>query len=149
MGDLFSAFGVNWKLLITQVINFGLLLVLLRYFLYKPVLKIIDERKEKIAKGVQDAEEAGKKLALAEVEKESLIKDANVKAEEIVAEAKTYATEKGNALVHEAEAKSEAILSDAEARAEEAKHRALKESEAEVAKLAILGAEKILREKLN
>lgn len=147
MGDLFQAFGVNWKLLVTQVINFGLLLVLLRYFLYKPVLAIIDERKLKIAKGVADAEEAAQKLALAEAEKESLIKDANVKAEEIVAEAKTYATEKGNTLVHEAEAKSEAILSDAQARAEEAKHRALKESEAEVAKLAILGAEKILRER--
>lgn len=147
MGDLFQAFGVNWKLLVTQIINFGLLLVLLRYFLYKPVLAIIDERKLKIAKGVADAEEAAQKLALAEAEKESLIKDANVKAEEIVAEAKTYATEKGNTLVYEAEAKSEAILSDAQARAEEAKHRALKESEAEVAKLAILGAEKILRQR--
>lgn len=149
MGDLFGTFGVNWKLLLIQAINFGVLLALLRYFLYKPILKMIDERKAKIAEGVVNAEEASRKLALAETEKESILKDANVSAEKIVAESKGYATEKANEIVKEAEAESEALILDAKARAEEAKRKALAESEAEVARLAILGAEKILKEKLN
>src|SRR4051812_1308119 len=102
MGQLLTTFGINWKLLLTQVINFGLLLLALRYFLYGPIMKIIDERKDKIAKGVVDAEAATVKLATAETEKESIIKNANGEAEKIVAEARVYADQKGQELVKEA-----------------------------------------------
>jgi len=71
MSELFSAFGVNWKLLLIQAVNFGLLLAALTYFLYKPILKIIDERREKVAEGVRTAErhiggaggEAGRRIS--------------------------------------------------------------------------------------
>jgi F-type H+-transporting ATPase subunit b len=149
MGELFATFGVNWKLLLIQAVNFGLLLAALRYFLYGPILKVIDERKAKISEGVENAAAAARKLETAETEKESIIKTANTEAEKIVAESKGYATEKGKEIVKEAEVESEAILADARARAEEAQRKALAESEAEVARLAILGAEKILHEKLN
>jgi F-type H+-transporting ATPase subunit b len=149
MSQLFATFGINTSLLIMQAINFGLLLLALWYFLYRPLFATLDKRRQKIAEGVRDADEATKKLALAEVEKDSIIKSANGEAEKIVAEAKTYAVGKGDELVKEAQAKSAALLTDATLRAEEAKRLALKESEAEVARLAILGAEKVLRERLQ
>src|SRR3989344_5401181 len=68
MSDLFAAFGVNWKLLLIQAVNFGLLLAALSYFLYKPILKIIDERRHKIAEGVRTAEAAAERLEEAEKE---------------------------------------------------------------------------------
>jgi len=58
MSDLFAAFGVNWKLLLVQAVNFGLLLSALTYFLYKPVLRMIDERREKVAEGVRTTQAA-------------------------------------------------------------------------------------------
>jgi len=85
MQELFEVFGVNWKLLLMQAFNFGLLLVVLTYFLYKPVLRIIDERSEKVAEGVRNAEEALQKLAASETAGKEIVANASREAERIVA----------------------------------------------------------------
>lgn len=147
MGELFAAFGLNWKLLLTQAFNFGLLLVVLTYFLYKPVLKMIDERRETISKGVQDAEVAAKKLEAAKSEGAKIVGEASREGEGIVASARTRADEKAAEILKNAEAQAQNALSDAKARAEEAKRQALKESEKEITRAAMLAAEKILKER--
>ena len=81
MNELFAAFGLNWKLLLIQLVNFGLLLSVLSYFLYKPVLRIIDERQKKIAEGVRIAEEATQRLADARVESDGIVGGAAREAE--------------------------------------------------------------------
>lgn len=147
MSELFAAFGIDWKLLLVQAVNFGVLLSVLTYFLYKPILRIIDERKEKVAEGVRTAEEATRKLADAETESKTLIGAAGRDAEQLVASARNRADEKGNEIVRAAEVKAESVLRDAEARAEEARRLALQESSKEIARAAMLAAEKILKEK--
>lgn len=147
MGDLLEVFGINWKLLLVQAINFGVLLVILWKFLYTPVLKLIDERREKIAEGVKTAEEAARKLSESETRGKDIVASASRDAEKIVATARERAEEKGTELLRAAETRAEAVLKDAEARAEEAKRQALKQSEREIARAAMLAAEKILREK--
>lgn len=147
MSELFAAFGVNWKLLLVQAVNFGLLLSVLTYFLYKPVLRIIDERQRKIAEGVKTAEAAAQRLLEAKVEGEGIVGGAAREAEALVASARKRADERGMEIVKTAEARAAAVLKDASDRAEEAKRQALKESEREVARAAMLAAEKILREK--
>lgn len=147
MGELFAVFGINWKLLLIQALNFGILLVILWKFLYTPVLKMIDERRAKIAEGVKNAEEAGEKLAQSEAKGKEMEATASREAEKIVASARERAEEKGAELVRAAETRAEAVLADAEAHAEESKRQALKQSEREIARAAMLAAEKILREK--
>jgi F-type H+-transporting ATPase subunit b len=147
MSALFEAFGVNWQLLVVQAVNFGLLLGALTYLLYKPVLRIIDERREKVAEGVRMAESAQAHLADAKAESEQLVGDAAREAESLVAGAKTRAEEKAKEILSSAEEKAQATLKDAEARAEEEKRRAVAESSKEIARAAMLAAEKILREK--
>jgi F-type H+-transporting ATPase subunit b len=147
MSELLATFGVNWKLLLVQVINFGLLLAILTYFLYKPVLRIIDERREKIAEGVRTAEAASRRLAEAKEEGEGIVGNAAREAEGIVAAARGRAEERAEGIVETAETQAQNLLKEATARAEEAKRQALKESEREIARAAILAAEKILREK--
>ena len=147
MSELFEAFGVNWKLLLVQAVNFGLLLAVLTYFLYKPVLRIIDERQKKIAEGVKTAEEAARKLADAKVEGDGIGGTAAKEAEQLVAAARSRADEKGNEIVKAAEARANAVIKEAGAHAEEAKRMALAESSKEIARAAVLAAEKILREK--
>ena len=147
MSELFAAFGINWKLLLVQAFNFGLLLAVLTYFLYKPVLKLIDERREKIAEGVRTAEAAARRLEEAKSEGDKRIGEASREAESLVATARTRAEEKGSELLRDAEARAEAVLSDAAQRAEETKRQALKQSERDIARAAMLAAEKILREK--
>ena len=145
MGELFAVFGVNWQLLLIQALNFGILLVALWYFLYRPILRIIDERRQKVAEGVKNASEAAAKLAASEVQGEGIVGNASREAEKIVAAARSRAEEKKAELMRAAETRAEALLSDAQARAEETQRQALKQSDREIARAAVLAAEKILR----
>lgn len=147
MDALFAAFGIDWHLLLIQAVNFGVLLLVLTYFLYKPILRIIDERRDKVAEGVRTAEMAARKLEDAKKESESLVGTASREAESMVAAARTRADEKGNEILKHAEASAEGVLQEAQMRAEEAKRLALDESSKEIARSAMLAAEKILREK--
>ena len=62
MNEFFNQFGIDWKLFLSQLVNFALILIILRLFVYKPVLKIIKERNKKIKEGLDKAEEAGVRL---------------------------------------------------------------------------------------
>lgn len=145
MNQLLEVFGVNWKLLLAQGINFGLLLAVLGYFLYRPVLRIIDERRGKIAEAVKKAEEANTHLAEAQKKSDVIVGAASREAESLLKIARSRADERGAEMLKAAEARAQSVLSDAAARAEEAKRLALKESEKEIARAAMLAAEKILR----
>ncbi len=147
MSELFAAFGINWQLLLVQAFNFGFLLLVLWYFLYTPILKLIDDRQKKIAEGVRTAEAAERKLADAKAEGDQMIGGAAREAEVLVATARNRADEKGNELLKAAEARADSVIKEAQARAEEAKRMALSESSKEIARAAMLAAEKILREK--
>lgn len=149
MSELFAAFGINWKLIVAQMINFGALVFLLSYFLYRPILKLLDERREKIAKGVKDAEEAAAKLASSHSEGKEIVGKAAKEAEGLLSEARIRADEKGAELVKAAQSRADAVMADANARAEEARRQALASSEKEIAKTAMLAAEKILRGKTS
>lgn len=149
MEQLISAFGIDARLILLQVVNFGLLMAVLSYLLYKPVLKVLAERQEKIAKGIKDAEEAGVAMAQATEEKRGIIAAANKEAEAMAARAKDHAVVKGDELVAQAQVKAEQIAKEALLRSEEMKAAALKESEAEIAKLAVLAAEKVLKERTS
>src|SRR3989344_5890780 len=147
MSELFEAFGVNWKLLLIQAVNFGLLLAALSYFLYKPVLRIIDERREKVAEGVRLAESASRRLAEANEEGDKMVGEAAKKAEALAATSRASAEQKGAGIVKDAQARAEAVRAEAQVRAEEVRRQTIASSEREIARAAMLAAEKIMREK--
>lgn len=149
MEEIINAFGIDWRLIVIQMFNFAFLAGVLWYFLYTPVLKILSEREAKLQKGVEDAEAARVALNQADAEKSSILTQAQGEASEIVARASVHAEERGAIIFHEAEEKVARTLEDAKQKGEEIKAQALKESEAEVARIAILTAEKILTERLN
>ncbi len=144
MEEIVHAFGIDWRLIVIQMFNFALLLGALWYFLYTPILKIIEEREKKLTQGVLDAEKAAEARKSADAEKGVVLKEARTEAESIVATAKTHAESKGSVIVSEAQTKAARMLEDAKARAEEERVQARKASEAEIAQAAILAAEAIL-----
>ena len=147
MEQIIHAFGIDVRLIIIQIINFGILMALLTYFLYKPIMGMLAAREEKIARGIKDADEAAKARENAEVEKRSVLAAAHDEAGKIGERARTHAETVQQEAAAAAQVKAQAIVADAEKRAEEAKRRAEKESEAEIAKAAVLAAEKILRQR--
>jgi len=149
MSQLFSAFGIDWRLIIAQAVNFAIVLVALRYFLYKPVLAMLAKREEMVAKSVADAERATALLAGADDEVVKRVKSADATAEEIVASAREEGNSEKQRLLKEAEARAAAVTKDAQERAKEAAARLARESEQDIARLAILAAEKILKKQYD
>ena len=145
MSALLNAFGINGSLLLAQAVNFGVLMVALTYFLYKPVMRTIDARQKKVAQGVEDAERAAEKLAGADTQAAAVVSSAETEAEGIVAGARETAGAEKARILKEAEARASAVAADADARAKETAAKVLRDSEKEVARLAILAAEKVLR----
>lgn len=147
MSELFAAFGLDWKLLLIQALNFAILLAVLWKFLYKPVLKMIDERREKVAEGVQKAEAADRRLADADTEGKGIVAMAGKEAEGLVASARSRAEQQAAEIAQRAQERADQTYTESVARAEEAKRQALAAGEKEIARAAMLAAEKILREK--
>lgn len=149
MAEVFAAFGIDWRLLIAQTINFLIVFGGLTFLLYKPVLKIINEREEKIARGIKDAEEAARAKEKIETEKTSILSSAQTEASDIVGRAEKEAKREQVSIVKQAQERAEDILNDANAQGEELKRSLMKESEKEIARTAILAAEKIMKEKTS
>jgi F-type H+-transporting ATPase subunit b len=149
MEEIINAFGIDWRLIVIQMVNFGLLAAVLWYFLYTPVLNILKEREEKLKQGVLDADAAALARTHADEEKQVILTNAHAEATAIVARASVHAEEKGAQIVTNAEEKAARAIVDAQAKGEEIKALAHKESEAEIAQVAILTAEKVLRDRLD
>lgn len=145
MQALFGAFGIDWHLLLVQAVNFAVLFVVLTYLLYKPVLNTLEKRRAVVAKGVEDAEKAAEMLSTADAQSAEKLSGAEQEAQQIVASARDEAGQERTRLIKEAEERAAGIATDAEARAQETAARALRESEKEIARLAILAAEKAMR----
>jgi F-type H+-transporting ATPase subunit b len=149
MADLLTSFGIDWRLLIMQIVNFGVLLAVLTYFLYRPILNVLDERRKKIEQGVKDASDAKHKLENAENEVKEILGTASKNADEIIVKARDMAVEKGDDIIKKAESRGEKIELDAHAKAKEVAKRVLDGSNKEIARAAILAAERLVNKKLN
>ena len=105
---------------------------------------MLESRRQKVAQGVQDAEDARTKLREIEDSKLGILAGAGAEADEMLKKARASAQEKERAIVQAAEAAAARINAEAENRAAELKAQALEESKREVAKLVVLGMERVM-----
>lgn len=143
-----DALGINGPFLIAQIVNFVLLLLLLRAFLYRPMLKMLDSRKQRIAEGLQAAE-----VARREAEAERAQLQAKLDAERRDAmERIAAASKRGETLATEIEAnarqEAQRIVDEARDDAVRERERILAEAQDQIAELALLAAEKVLGREL-
>jgi ATP synthase F0 subunit b len=143
--EILHVFGIHWKLLLAQVVNFSIALFVLHRYVYKPIFAILAERQAKLAKGLKDAEEAQSERARTEEERVAVLRVAREEAGKLVDEMHKHGVEEERKIIKEATEKSTALLAEAELRAKEEQAHLLRESEKEIAKMALLSAEKILR----
>lgn len=148
MEQVLATFGIDWKLLLINAVNFGVLMFVLWYFLYEPLLKMLRDRQEKIAQGLEDAENAKRELEQIEHSRAAALAKAGAEADDIVSRARDAGRRKQEELVASGEARAESIVEEASAAASELKNRAVEESKQEVAKLIVLGMEKAFNRKI-
>ncbi len=149
MEELIKTFHIDWKLIIAQLVNFAIVLFVLKRYAYGPVLKMMTERSKAIEQGVKDAEHAHKKLAeIAEQEKEVLI-EARKQAGEIIAKAEATAVKNKEAVIAESKLQAEKILADAGKKMEAERQQMMHDIKAQVAELVVAATGKVIDVKLD
>lgn len=149
MVKIIGALGVDVKLLLANIVNFVILVYILKKFAYKPILQFIEERTAKIKKGVEDAELAKTNLADATTQREQVLLQARQEAQQIIEQAKSTATQKTEQAVQHSRTESEKIVKAAQLQIKQEQTEALQAAKREVADLVIQASEKLLRKKID
>lgn len=141
--------GINLGFLLFQIFNFAVLAVLLGMWAYKPIVNALENRKKKIAQGLEDARLAAEARANAEKDAAGILAEANARASQILAEANARAEAVAKEVRAAAEAEAAKARTAALAEVEAERNRILGELRGQVAALAIAAAQKLLGEALD
>ena len=145
----FDAFGVDVFKLAFQVINFLLILYLLNRFVFRRVLGLLDERQERIAKGLEDAESAARDRELARAEREAALDEARKEAAAMIARATKIAEDSRAEIVAAAREEAEKVAARATEEITAEKQRAIAELRSQVADLALDAAGRLVKAEMN
>lgn len=145
-------FGLDWQLvseMVFMIIAVLLLFVLLSYILYEPVRKILNDRKERIAKEVADAKNSKTQAEQYKTEYEAKLKNIDKEADLILSEARKKALERENEIVADAKAEAARIIEHANQEAILEKKKAKDEVKQQIIEVAALMAEKFVSVSLD
>ena len=111
--DILRQFGVDPILLVAQIVNFLIVFFILKKFLYKPILELLNKRKTTIKEGLAQAEEARLKLEKVLVEEKQILKNAQLQARKIVEDSRQEALDSAREIQEEGKKQTEKMLNDA------------------------------------
>lgn len=144
-----EALGINLGLLIVQIIAFIILFLTLNAWIYKPMLDMMETRKQKIAQGLEDARVAAEARANAEKEAAKIIAEAQAEASKVIRDATERAAAAGKEVKAAAEAEAAKAREAALAEVELERARILGDLRGQIASLAIAAANKLVGEALD
>ena len=141
--------GLNLGYLFVQIFNFAIIFVVLRAWVYKPILGLLERRRTTIAEGLEDARIAAEARQNAEQEAEKVVADAQAKASQIMREANERAETQGKEVIAAAEAEAVKKREETLAEVESERERILGELRGQVGTLAIAAAQKLINASLD
>jgi len=141
--------GLNLGYLFVQIFNFAIIFVVLRAWVYKPILGLLERRRIAIAEGLEDARIAAEARQNAEQEAEEVLAEAQVKASQVLREANERAETQGKEVIAAAEAEAAKKREEALAEVESERDRILGELRGQVGTLAIAAAQKLINASLD
>lgn len=144
-----DSFGVNWKQLLAELVNFGVIVFILSRWVFKPVLKTIDDRNKKIEEGVASADLAKKQLADAEAHKQALVAEAKKEARALVMAAKQEADAEREGLKKETQVELDRQLEEAKERLQHEKSAMLQQAKQEVADMVIRVTDQVVAKTID
>lgn len=142
--ELFGLFGIDWKLMLAQLVNFAIVVAVLWYFALKPLTQTMKTRSEDIAKGLDDAQEATKRLEKTEQDVKAKLQEAKAEAIKILEMAKKQAEEAKHANVAKTKEEIETLIKKAKEQIANEKDSMITEVKGEVADMVVRALEKIL-----
>jgi F-type H+-transporting ATPase subunit b len=144
-----EALGINLGYLLTQILGISALLLLLTAFIYKPILRVLDERKARIAKGLEDARQAAIARENADAEAKRILDEARVEASSIRREAVVAAEQAAKDVEHKAREDAKGIIATAQTEAMEERDQILSNLRSQVAAISIAAANRLVGESLD
>jgi F-type H+-transporting ATPase subunit b len=144
-----EALGINPGYLLMQILLFTILFFVLKGYLYEPILKALEERKAKIAKGLEDSRQAAIARDNADAEAKKVMDEARAEAAKIRSEAATQAEETAAGILAKANEDAKAVVANASVEAEEERNRILADARGQIASIAIAAANKLVGEALD
>jgi F-type H+-transporting ATPase subunit b len=149
MGAAVDALGLNLPQLIAQVANFIVLLVILRFTLYKPILGMLDERKRRISEGLNAAETAREEAAAAQANIQQQLDVARREGQEIVVNAQQVAGRIQAEAREQSERDRQASAERSRQEIQQERDRAIAELRSEFADLTVSAAGRVIGESLD
>lgn len=141
--------GINLGYLISQIVNFVLLLIILRMFLYKPIVGMLDRRREKIKTDLQEAEQARSQAETAKQEYEKQLEEAREERRSILAQATEQAEKMREEILIKARAEAQELVTKTQDEMEYQRRQALLGAQDQMVDLAIAAAAKVVGESLD
>jgi len=141
--------GINLGYLVMQILLFVILMLVMKNYAYGPVIKILEERKARIAKGLEDARQASIARDSADAEAKKILDAARAEAATMRKDAAVQAEEGAKGITAKAREEAAAIVTAAKAEAEEERNRILAELRDQVAAIAIAAANKLVGDALD
>jgi F-type H+-transporting ATPase subunit b len=145
----FASLGINLPLLVVFIINFIILFILLRLFLYKPVLKMLDERTKRTKEGMELAEATKKEYEQAKGEVQKQIEKGRQEAQAILAQALQTGERLKEESREEATKQAQVIIERTRAESESEREKIVDSLRKEFVDIAISAAEKVIKETLD
>lgn len=149
MGEAIDALGINGPQLLAQMANFIILLIVLRFTLYKPILSMLDKRKERIAEGLGAADKARVEATAAQERIDEQIQQARQEGQEVVANAQQIAARIQQDARDQAERDRETLAERARQEIQLERDRAVALLRAEFAGITVSAAEKVIGESID
>lgn len=140
MGSLIETFHIDIKLLLAQIVNFAVVVGVLYFFVFKPLLRMMADRERKIKDGLRFAEQAEEDLRNARQKGESTILEARQRADAEMEQAKRLAEEKKKDILQNATAEAEMFLAASKKMGEDERQRIVAQSKGDILDLAFAAA---------
>jgi len=144
-----EALGLNLGYLLVQIFNFAIVFVVLRAWVYVPILALLERRRETIAQGLEDARVAAEARASAEKDAREIVAKAQSEASQKVREASERAEAAGRDIQAQAEAEAVKAREQALAEADQERDRVLADVRGQIAALAMAATQRLIGEALD
>lgn len=147
--SVLGTLGINWTLLIAQLVNFGIVLFVLWKWVFTPVSKKLAERSEKISLALKDAEDIEQEKQIFNEWKETQMAEAREEAYKIIAEAKKEAEALKSSILDQTKKEQSKIVEQSKKEIHEEAENSTQAIKTEIASLVVSATEKILKHKVD
>jgi len=141
--------NINPNTIIFTLINTLIILLLYKFFLHKPVMKILEERKQKIGDEMKAAEDAQAEAEALKAEYSAKLKESQEEAAQIVSAAVKRAGERENQIIAEAQQEAAKMKQKAEESIELEKKKAINEIKDQISDIVIMASEKVCEKEIS